>query len=376
MAPILRYPDPDLPIVVEAELEELQHWLEGAHHPFLVLTDHRNLEYLCSAKWLNPRQAWWALFFTRFEFSVTYCPGTKNSKADALSRQFKAQSEPSQPELILPAAAILAPVRWSIIEEIQQAHADEPPPVNSPSTKVYVPLQFPQLLLQWVHEAPSSAHPGILRSTQLTLRRFWRPFLRTDVERQRKIVAEVSTQSVIFEELLKLYAKEALCELYGAISDLQNAQPNELFIIAGDFNHGNLKTVLPKFHQHVDIATRGAKTLDLVYTNIPGTYRLEPHPHLSYSDNISMLIPAYRPLVRCSKLVLKHVKTWPAGATSALQDCFECTDWNMFRKAATNSINLEKYTTSVTSYIGKCIDDVAVAKTITTRSNQKPWMTA
>ncbi|KAK3530802.1 hypothetical protein QTP70_002836 [Hemibagrus guttatus] len=86
----------------------------------------------------------------------------------------------------------------------------------------------------------------------------------------------------------------------------------------------------------------------------------------------------YRPLVRRSKPVLKQVKTWPAGAISALQDCFECTDWNRFREAATNgnSMNLEVYTTSVTSYIGKCIDDVTVSKTITTRSNQKLWMTA
>ncbi|KAK3560784.1 hypothetical protein QTP86_019477, partial [Hemibagrus guttatus] len=74
----------------------------------------------------------------------------------------------------------------------------------------------------------------------------------------------------------------------------------------------------------------------------------------------------YRPLVRRSKPVLKQVKTWPAGAISALQDCFECTDWNMFREAATNgdSINLEEYTTSVTSYIGKCIDDVTVSKPV------------
>ncbi|KAK3517603.1 hypothetical protein QTP70_012957 [Hemibagrus guttatus] len=87
---------------------------------------------------------------------------------------------------------------------------------------------------------------------------------------------------------------------------------------------------------------------------------------------------SYRPLVRRSKPVLKQIKTWPAVAISALQDCFECTDWNMFREAATNgdSINLEEYTTSVTSYIGKCIDDVTVSKTITTHSNQKPWMTA
>ncbi|KAK3569833.1 hypothetical protein QTP86_005863 [Hemibagrus guttatus] len=131
--------------------------------------------------------------------------------------------------------------------------------------------------------------------------------------------------------------------------------------------------------QYVDFTMRGTNTLDLVYTNIPGTYRTEPRRHLGYSEHISvMLIPAYRPLVRHSKPVLKQVKTWPAGAISALQDCFECTDWNMFREAATNgdSINLENYTTSVTSYNGKCIDDVTVSKTITTRSNQKPWMTA
>ncbi|KAK3506472.1 hypothetical protein QTP70_001256, partial [Hemibagrus guttatus] len=59
--------------------------------------------------------------------------------------------------------------------------------------------------------------------------------------------------------------------------------------------------------------------------------------YIGYSDHISvMLIPAYRPLVRRSKAVLKQVKTWPAGAISALQDCFECNDWNMFREAATN----------------------------------------
>ncbi|KAK3530994.1 hypothetical protein QTP70_007850 [Hemibagrus guttatus] len=38
-------------------LEEWHHWLEEAHHPFLVLTDHRNLKYLHNAKRLNPRQA-------------------------------------------------------------------------------------------------------------------------------------------------------------------------------------------------------------------------------------------------------------------------------------------------------------------------------
>ncbi|KAK1802807.1 hypothetical protein P4O66_021353, partial [Electrophorus voltai] len=72
------------------------------------------------------------------------------------------------------------------------------------------------------------------------------------------------------------------------------------------------------------------------------------------------------------------VRTWPAGAISALQDCFEQTTWITFKEAASDgdTVNLEEYIASVTGYISKCIDDVTVSKTITTRPNQKPWMTA
>uniref|UniRef100_A0A3B1IXV6 Reverse transcriptase domain-containing protein n=1 Tax=Astyanax mexicanus TaxID=7994 RepID=A0A3B1IXV6_ASTMX len=174
-------------------------------------------------------------------------------------------------------------------------------------------------------------------------------------------------------------AKEALCELYRTISDLQNKHPDGLFIVAGDFNHANLKSVLPKFHQHVNFATRGASALDLVYTNIPSAYQAEPRPHLAFSDHMCVwLTPTYTLLIRRSRPVQKQVKTWPAGSISALQDCFECTAWDMFREAATegDSVDLEEYAASVTGYISKCIDDVTVSKTITTRPNQKPWMTA
>ncbi|KAK3515173.1 hypothetical protein QTP70_008174 [Hemibagrus guttatus] len=232
-APILRHPDPDLPFVVEvdasssglgavlsqrhgepgklhpcafysrklttaevnydvgnrellvikAALEEWRHWLEGARHPFQVLTDHRNLEYLRGAKRLNPRQARWALFFTRFRFMVTYRPGSKNGKADALSRKFKRADEPVLTEPILPPTTILAPVRWNLMEDIQRTHAEEPPPAGCPSTKVFVPPQFRTQVMQWVHEAPSSGHPGVRQSTQLVRRRFWWPSLALDVER-------------------------------------------------------------------------------------------------------------------------------------------------------------------------------------------------
>ncbi|KAK3560466.1 hypothetical protein QTP86_009626 [Hemibagrus guttatus] len=41
-------------LAVKLALEEWRHWLEGAKHPFTVLTDHKNLEYLRAAKRLNP----------------------------------------------------------------------------------------------------------------------------------------------------------------------------------------------------------------------------------------------------------------------------------------------------------------------------------
>ena len=37
--------DRDL-LVVKLALEEYRHWLEGAKEPFIILTDHRNLEYI------------------------------------------------------------------------------------------------------------------------------------------------------------------------------------------------------------------------------------------------------------------------------------------------------------------------------------------
>ncbi len=171
-------------------------------------------------------------------------------------------------------------------------------------------------------------------------------------------------------------AKDALHELYSAISEQQTNNPNGFFIIAGDFNHANLKTVLPKFYQHVNFATRGNNTLDFVYTTVKNAYKAEPRPHLGYIS--VMLTPAYRPLLKLAKPVQKQITVWPDNDTSALQDCFQDTDWNMFKEAATynNHTDLQEYTETVTAYIKNCIDDVTVTKTITTRANRKPWMTA
>lgn len=73
-------------LAIKQVSEEWRYWLEGAKHKFKVITDYRNLEYLHEAKRLNPGQARWALFVTRFNFTVSYIPCHKNQKADALYR--------------------------------------------------------------------------------------------------------------------------------------------------------------------------------------------------------------------------------------------------------------------------------------------------
>ena len=97
-------------LAIKLALEEWRHWLEGAEQPFLVWTDHRNLEYIQSARRLTPRQSRWALFFGRFNFSISYRPGTKNTKPDALSRVFSTTEEEQRPDCILPASLVVRTV--------------------------------------------------------------------------------------------------------------------------------------------------------------------------------------------------------------------------------------------------------------------------
>ncbi|KAK1791370.1 hypothetical protein P4O66_013383, partial [Electrophorus voltai] len=83
-------------LAMKLSFEEWRHWLEGARHPFKVITDHKNLEYLQTIKRLNSRQGqWWSFFFSRFNFSVTYRPGERNVRSDALSHQSNQEAQVS-----------------------------------------------------------------------------------------------------------------------------------------------------------------------------------------------------------------------------------------------------------------------------------------
>ncbi|KAI3361686.1 hypothetical protein L3Q82_002044 [Scortum barcoo] len=66
----------------------------------------------------------------------------------------------------------------------------------------------------------------------------------------------------------------------------------------------------------------------------------------------------------------RTVQVWTEEASSALQDCFECTDWEVFKEGT----DLDGYTSSVLSYLKFCTDAVLPTKTIKVFPKQKPWL--
>ena len=119
--------DRELLAVVKV-LKAWRHWLERAKHPFLFWTDHRNLEYIRAARRLNPRLARWAMFFTRFVFTLSYGPVSQNAKADALSRIYDTEERSMDHTPILPASCLVAPVVWELNPDIERSLHTEPTP--------------------------------------------------------------------------------------------------------------------------------------------------------------------------------------------------------------------------------------------------------
>ena len=170
-------------LAIHDALKEWRHWLEGASLPFVVLSDHKNLVYLQSAKRLSPRQSRWALFFTRFDFTIAYKPGSENVRADALSRQFSDPASPvAVPEPVLPPSRFLGGLVWEIEAEVSRALQSDPGPGGGPVNRLFVPLPLRSKVLSWGHTSKLAGHPGANRTEEFVRRRFWWPGLSADVK--------------------------------------------------------------------------------------------------------------------------------------------------------------------------------------------------
>uniref|UniRef100_A0A674P365 Gypsy retrotransposon integrase-like protein 1 n=1 Tax=Takifugu rubripes TaxID=31033 RepID=A0A674P365_TAKRU len=169
-------------LAVVLALQEWRHWLEGATQPFIVWTDHKNLTYLRNAKRLSSRQARWALFLGRFRFTLTYRPGSRNLKPDALSRQFASEPGEMDPDPILPLSCILGAASWQVEERVREAQQSAPDPGGCPPNRLFVPVAVRSEVLHWAHSSRLTCHPGVNRSLHFLRQRFWWPSMARDTK--------------------------------------------------------------------------------------------------------------------------------------------------------------------------------------------------
>ncbi len=205
-----------------------------------------------------------------------------------------------------------------------------------------------------IHSIKSFCSPDLEFHT-LLCRPFWLP---------REFTAIIITAVYIPPQA---NTDQALKELYRNISEQETAHPDAAFVVTGDFNKANFRTIAPKYFQHVTINTRGDRTLDHCYSPFRDAYKSLPRPLFGKSDHSSvLLLPAYRQKLKREAPALRTVHCWSDQSDAILQDCFDHVDWDMFRAASDDDI--EAYSDT------KCIDDVVPTKTIRIYPNQKPWI--
>ncbi|XP_077391754.1 E3 ubiquitin-protein ligase TRIM62-like [Festucalex cinctus] len=101
------------------------------------------------------------VFFNRFSFSLTYRPGSKNVKADALSRIHDPETTATEPEPILPRDCIVGAMSWQVEEDVKEALQDTIVPKECPPRRLYVPEGLRAQVINWAHTSRLSCHPGI-----------------------------------------------------------------------------------------------------------------------------------------------------------------------------------------------------------------------
>jgi hypothetical protein len=146
-----------------------------------VWTDHKNLEYLHTAKRLNSRQARWALLFTWFNFSLSNQPGSKNVKPDALSHCYSPTTTTLEPETILPTSCLArAPGSGSIGKQVREVQRSQPNPGGPLITGCS--FLMPSALRSWSGPTLQAClPPGTCRSLAFVRQLFWWPIMVPDM---------------------------------------------------------------------------------------------------------------------------------------------------------------------------------------------------
>ena len=146
-----------------AIMKALAHWrpyLGWTKEPFLIQTDHANLQYRKSPRNLNRRTARWHADLQDYDFILQHIPGKTNMLPDLLSRLPTNDNGKGDNRDVV----ILPPERLMTT-------------TTCPPGKTLVPA-LPEVrrgILRMYHDHPSSGHPGRDETIRKVQERFWWP---------------------------------------------------------------------------------------------------------------------------------------------------------------------------------------------------------
>jgi len=225
-------------------LEAWRHFLEGTVVKFEIWTDHKNLEYFMKAQKLNQRQARWALYLSRFDFTLKHVLGSKIEKADSLSRrpdwEVGVERDNENETLVKPewlevrrieiveimveGVDLLEQVRQSkvkdnkvikVVEEMKQARVKmlrdeewrEVDGIMYKEGKVYVPKddKLRTEIIRLYHDMPVEGHGGQWKTVELVTHNFWWPGVTKEVK-QYVEECDVKTLNLTVEYTFQLEA--------------------------------------------------------------------------------------------------------------------------------------------------------------------------
>jgi len=197
-------------------LEAWRHYLEGAKLEFEIWTDHKNLQYFMTSQKLNQRQARWALYLSRFSFTLKHVPGKSMGKADGLSRRLDWQEGVERdnedqtlikPEWVRGVEMLVEEgnLRERIkkvqegdervvkaVEELKKAGVktlrDEEWEIEDgvvlKEGRIYVPEgKLRGEVIRLHHDTPVGGHGGRWKTTELVTRNYWWPGVTKEVGR-------------------------------------------------------------------------------------------------------------------------------------------------------------------------------------------------
>jgi hypothetical protein len=217
--------DKELLAIIRA-LEEYRQHLEGHPKVIEILSDHQNLTYFKNAQKLSRRQARWALYLTRFNFTLKHKPGKSMLTADPLSRRPDHEEgvifDNENQILLKPEFFAISAIENShdspindenILREVKEALMKDEVTKDYQSLlksgprefgksledwnfenglllyrgKVYIPKteneELRRQIIQMHHDLPSAGHPGRWKTYELVSRNYWWPSLTTYVKK-------------------------------------------------------------------------------------------------------------------------------------------------------------------------------------------------